>query len=115
MERKGNPHKATYRVRLEEVLRTYAAEFLAREAGVQSLITVTRAVLSDDKSRATIYMTVLPEEKEVPALGFATRQISDFKAYLKTKVRMHRIPHIDFEIDKGEKNRQRLDELSSDL
>jgi ribosome-binding factor A len=110
--RDENPHSATYAERLKEVLRTHAGEFLAREAGTQSLITVTRTELSSDKKRAIIYLTVLPENKEEAAVGFATRQIADFKDFLKSRVKMHRIPHIDFEIDKGEKNRQRLDELS---
>lgn len=108
----GNPHGATYAERLKEVLRTHAAEFLAREAGGQSLITVTHADLSSDKKRAIIYITVLPENKEEAAVGFANRQIADFKSFLKERVRMHRIPHIDFAIDTGEKNRQRIDELS---
>jgi len=111
--REENPHGATYGERLTEVLRMQAGEFLVREAGAHSLITVTRVTLSGDKKRATIFLTVLPENKEIAAVGFATRQIPEFKEFIKSRVRMHRIPHIDFEIDKGEKNRQRIDELSN--
>ena|SRR3989344_472779 len=88
-----------------------AAEFLVREAGPQSLITVTSVVVSSDFSYATIYFTVLPEEKEEGALGLAHRHVEDFKYYLKTRAKLPRTPHIEFKIDKGQKNFERLQEL----
>ena len=47
--------------RQAEALRTAAAEFLAREANRNSLITVTRTELSEDGKRAIVYITVFPE------------------------------------------------------
>ncbi len=94
------------------MLQEEAGEFLSREAGPQSLITVTSAHLSADFSHATIYITVLPENKERAALGLVYRRIDDFKRFLKTRAKLPQIPHIEFAIDGGEKNRQRLDEIS---
>ena len=54
-------------------MRTAAAEFLAREANRNNLITVTRVDMRSDGKHATIYITVLPESAEAAALKFANR------------------------------------------
>ncbi len=98
--------------RIEEELMKSAAIFLNRESNRDSLITVTRAILSSDTRTAFIMVSVLPEEKEDSALYFLKRMRADFKHYLRKETRIPRIPFIDFCIDSGEKNRQHLDELS---
>lgn len=97
--------------RMQEALREVAAEFLAREAGRQSLITVTRAELGEDGKRGTIFITVFPDSAEQGALEFANRNRPEFGDFFKTRIKSP-LPHIEFAIDQGEKNRQRLDELS---
>src|SRR3989344_9623771 len=94
--------------RMQEALRESAAEFLAREANREPLITVTSTSLSQDHKRAQILMTVFPESGERLALEFANRNIAEFKTFLKTRVRGILPSFIEFMIDKGEKNRQRL-------
>jgi len=95
-----------------ESIAHHAALFLARESNHESLITVTRSVLSSDYKNATIFLTVLPEAQEEKALAFARRMRSDFRLYLREKARVHPLPTIEFEIDIGEKSRQRVDELT---
>ncbi len=95
-------------VRIREV----AAEFLMRESNGQSLITVTAAQIDERGQRAIIFITVLPDSAEQKALEFANRNKQEFGMYLLKKVRGMRIPKVEFMIDKGEKMRQRLDELS---
>ena len=109
MKNQPNPNR---HARLEEALRETAAEFLVREANRNTLITVTRAILSDDNKRATIYITALPDTGEKPAVEFANRNRGEFKDFFRTRVKGPLPPDITFEIDLGEKNRQRLDELS---
>ena len=98
--------------RIREALRETAAEFLAREAGRQSLITVTNTRLSDDGRRGIVFITVLPESAEESALAFAQRNRGELAKPFKEHVKGAALPHIEFMIDRGEKNRQRLDELS---
>lgn len=98
--------------RLKEALRETAAEFLSREANRQSLITVTETYLSDDSKRAQIFITVLPDSQEQAALDFCQRSRGEFAEYFSKRVKAH-VPHVEFVIDKGEKMRQRLDELTS--
>ena len=94
-------------------MRTAAAEFLAREANRNSLITVTRVQMSEDGKRATIFITVFPEMGEQAALKFANRNRGELGQFLSKRTKGMRIPKFEFEIDLGERNRRRLDELSS--
>ncbi|MBU6370878.1 MAG: ribosome-binding factor A [Patescibacteria group bacterium] len=94
------------------IVKTAAADYLQRESSGQSLITVTDVRLSEDEKYATILFTVLPEEKERAALEFAKRMRSDFKEYVKAHTNLGKIPLFDFDIDRGEKHRQRIDEIS---
>ena len=56
-----------------EALREVAAEFLGRESGPQSLITVTGATLSDGGHRGMIFLSVYPDSAQEAALNFANR------------------------------------------
>jgi ribosome-binding factor A len=98
--------------RIREALRETAAEFLAREAGRQSLITVTNTRLSEDGKRALIFITVLPEKDEAAALAFAQRHRGELAKPFKEHIRGAMLPHVEYRIDTGEKSRQRLDDLS---
>ena len=100
--------------RLEKVsnlIRELAAEFLGRENNKTSLISVTHATVSPDLKRGTIYITVLPDDKEKTALEFAKRKRPELREFLKKNMMTKMIPFIDIDIDKGEKNRQKIDEL----
>ena len=99
--------------KLQDALRQVAAEFLVREAGPQSLITVTGVHLSDTDNQAAILITVLPDSQEEAALQFANRNRAEFGEFFTKRVRGVRPPHIEFILDRGEKNRQRLDELTN--
>jgi ribosome-binding factor A len=102
-------------LRTEEQLKHLAADFLQRESNRQSLVTVTGVILGHKLETAKILITVLPEDKEEVALDFARRKRTEFREYVKENSKLHRIPFFDFEIDFGEKNRQRIDEISNNL
>lgn len=99
-------------LRLKEMVREKAGLFLSYESNRQSLITVTNVILSSDSKLATILVTVLPEHKEAAAIDFLKRKRGEFRTFLMKETRAGRIPRIDFAIDLGEKNRQRIDEIS---
>ena len=96
----------------KEMLMHLAGEYLTREAGLQSLITVTRSEISPDLKNITIFISVFPESADEPALAFCKRERSNFRDYVKEKSAFQFPPTIDFELDIGEKNRQRIDELT---
>ena len=97
---------------MQEVIRMAAAEFLVREANPQSLITVTRVELNPDGKGARIFITVFPDSAEQAAVAFAYRHRGGFGEYFKKQRRGAFPPKVEFAIDLGEKNRQRMDELS---
>lgn len=97
--------------KVKNLMKDFAADFLQSESNYTSLITVTNADMSPDLKRATIFVTIYPETSEESALNFLKRKRKDFKEFVKSKTRMKSIPFFDFEIDRGEKNRQRIDEL----
>ena len=92
-----------------------AAQFISRESNRTSLITVTRAEISDKLSAITIMVSVFPESDEENATIFLKRLAGPFRHYLQENARMMRVPHITFEIDYGEKNRLRLEEIAKTI
>lgn len=89
-----------------------SAQFLRDVAGPASLITVTRATFFDRANAATIFISVFPVEKEATALEFARRKKSELREYIQEHAKMRAVPFFEFEIDRGEKNRQLIDELA---
>lgn len=89
--------------------------YIAREAGRDTLITPTRATFSKDRKNATIYVSVFPEAQEGKALEFLMRHKDIFRNDLKKTTRFARLPFIWFEIDQGERARQRFDEVARDI
>jgi len=99
-----------------EIIAHEAAGFITREAGPASLITVTRAIFtSRSKDRVTVFITVFPDEKIHAALSFLDRQREEFSDHLKKSTRLRPLPRVEFMLDDGEKNRQRVDEISNTL
>lgn len=92
-------------------LRSIAQDFFQRESSGLSLITVTRAEVTKDMRHATIYITVLPESKELSALDFCKRMRSELRHTVMKKLPVKVIPFFEIEIDYGEKNRQHIDAL----
>jgi ribosome-binding factor A len=98
--------------KLKDQIQKWAAIFLQKESSGQSLITVTDVKLSTDAKEATVLFTVLPAEKETVALDFARRQLGDFRVFMAEKIKTGRMPFFHFDIDRGEKHRQRIDEIT---
>jgi ribosome-binding factor A len=98
---------------MSEILHRLAAEFVRDEASGASLLTITRVELSPTGKESKIYFTTLPEAQEDTALKFLERKTQEFKYYVRENSRVGIVPHITFKIDYGERNRQRLDELTS--
>ena len=65
-----------------------------------------------DLKNALIFLSVLPESEEQRVLAFAKRSRTDFRDFIKKKSSLKFLPHFDFEIDYGEKNRQLIDDLT---
>ena len=87
------------------------AIFIEKEAGKTSLITVTRVLMSEDKRRADIMISVITREKENAAYGFVKRNLTELRKNIAKSLKINPVPFLDVKIDEGEKNRQKIDEL----
>lgn len=98
-ERSRNPKKQADRA--AEIVAHEAAEFIAREAGSESLITVIRAQSVAHGDRMMVFVSVYPIEKAQAAMRYLECQREAFSDYLKAHARM-RLPRVDFMLDNGE-------------
>ena len=93
-------------------LKELAAMFFERESSGMSMITVTNVNISPDLKYCTLFISVIPDTKEDAALDFAKRMLPDLRTMVKKKLRTNVFPFFSVELDYGEKNRQRIDNIS---
>ena len=101
--------------RVISLLQELTATFIQTEANPNPLITVTHVDISPDYRQATVFITTMPEGRESDALVFLKRHGSDMRQFIKKKSNLKIIPHLDFELDAGERHRQNIDRISSEL
>ena len=97
--------------KLKDMIKEVAAKFLNIESNRVSMVTVTNVRISKDSKYATIFFTAFPSDKEKAALDFAKRKRAEFRDFAKKNITARRIPFFDFEIDAGEKHRQKIDSV----
>jgi len=107
-----SPHR---REKIVDVISRAAAEFIQKESNRNSMITVTNIGLTDDFQKAIVFVTVFPEDQEQVAIDFLHRKLREFRNFIKKETRLQNIPWFDFQIDGGEKKRQRIDEISKSI
>lgn len=96
---------------LEKEIRKGVAEYISREASRQSLITITRCEINSDGKHAVLFVSVLPDRAEPIAMDFLKRHQDLIRGFVRTHSRIRMVPWLRFTLDRGEKNRQRVDEL----
>lgn len=99
--------------KVSEEIAHHAGMFLAlniRAGG--SLVTVTRATIAPDLKNVTIFVSILPKSHDAEMLKTLKRLRTDFHDFLKVKTVLRNVPTVDFAIDFGEINRQKIDELT---
>ena len=90
------------RGRATQIIAHEAAQFIAREAGSESLITVIRALPVAHGERMMVFVSVFPVEKSHAALAFLERQREAFSNHLKSHARLSPLPRVEFMLDNGE-------------
>ncbi len=91
--------------RLQQIISTW----LNKEANTQSVVTVTHCEVGRDLKNVTAFLSVFPESFEVKALEFAKRKRTEIRQLIADEMPMKTIPFVEFEIDAGEKNRQKIE------
>ena len=106
-----NIPKSQRQLQIEQQVLGITQDFFQRESSGASMITVTRTDVSKDMKHGTIFISVLPENKEESAINFAKRMRSELRHYVMKRLPVKVIPFFEVEIDYGEKNRIHVDEL----
>ncbi len=101
--------------KITSLLTALAGKFIAEEAGRKTLITATRTEFLNDHKHATVFISVFPDDDAKHALSFLKRKKDEFRAYIKKNGRFSTLPFISFELDKGEQNRVRVEEISREI
>ena len=112
MAKISNREKSTRQKRVSELIREIAGKMISRETNRTSLITVTNIDISPDLKQCTVFVSVFPESAQESALNFLKRKRKELKQEVKQNSNLRQIPFFDFEIDLGEKNRQKIEEIS---
>lgn len=107
----ANIPKSQRQLQVEQQVLGITQDFFQRESSGASMITVTRSEVSRDMKHGTIFITVLPENKEDAAINFAKRMRSELRHFVMKRLPVKVIPFFEVEIDFGEKNRLHVDEL----
>jgi len=102
-------------IKVNQSLTKIVSDFINENSNRQSLITVTHCDVSPDLRNAVAYISILPEDKEGPAFDFLQRREHDLFDFAKKRSELRRTPRIKFAIDYGEKNRQRIQDISREL
>lgn len=97
--------------KVNSLLRNIVSSFVGREFKDGIIITVTRVETSSDLRKAKIFVSVFPDNKSDDTLKLLQKKSWDLKKYAQPLLKMKFLPEFDFEIDYGEKNRQRLEEI----
>ena len=99
--------------KLKKQIMEHAAKFIELDANRNALITVTNCDISPKQNHATVYVTILPEKQEEEIIKDLEAKAGEMRKYIFDHLRIRAVPALKIVIDYGEKNRQRVEELST--
>lgn len=76
-----------------------------------SIITITHIETSKDLKSAKIFISIFPEGEELAIMNLLKAKIKELREFIGSKIKMKFLPHLEFEVDKGEKERQKIEKL----
>ncbi len=109
MKKTNNPKsKEVTRGRGQSIVRKLIDQYISKNSGGQSLITITSMEQADRSNNVLVRVTVLPETQERAVIDFLERNATDIRNYIKENSALGILPFLSFEIDRGEKHRQSI-------
>lgn len=90
--------------KLESIIHEELSKLIKRHIATSALITITSVVLSKKLDEGTIWIAILPEEKEEEALALLKRNAKELRHLLLKKLTIRVVPYLTFKIDAGVKN-----------
>lgn len=80
-------------------IRQLVSDWIAKNAYKNSLISVTKCMLSERGGRVTVFVSIFPEHGQRGALSFLTRHGADIANSIQSQLRHRRKPFLIFEAD----------------
>ncbi len=96
--------------KVNSLLRQFVSSFLVKEKG-SAIVTITRIETSKDLKIAKIFISIFPESKEIEMVKLLKSRIGELHRFIGSRIKMRFLPRLEFEIDKGEKERQKIEKL----
>ena len=97
--------------KVNSLLRNLVSSFVGREFKSGTIITVTHVETSRDLRNAKVFVSIFPDSKSDDTLKLLEKKSRDLKKYVQPLLKMKFLPEFEFELDYGEKNRQKLEEI----
>ena len=101
----------TRQERLSSLFSKLSAQFLQKAYAGRELVTVTGCTISKDLEKGTLFLSVYPEGNEKRVLDSLSGMKQELRYFLSKHTEIKTLPYFDFEIDYGEKNRKRIEDL----
>jgi len=86
-------------------------EFIKKFGFGKTIVTVTHLEISDDLRIVRVLVGVYPPDGETQAMALLAKKNKEIRKHIGAHVRWKFLPELIFLTDKGEKNRQRIEEL----
>lgn len=96
---------------VESLLKRTIAEVFMRglsDPRVRGMVSVTRVDASPDLKQATVYVTILPEEREKLTMAGIVASTRHVQSKLRSKLMMKTVPHLNFKLDSELKKQQEV-------
>jgi len=101
------------REKINELIRDEVGKILHRELDLnfEALVTVTRAVTSEDQNHVRVYVSVFPSNVAQEALQSINRNIYFFQQTLNKKLQIRPVPKLFFVLDETEEKAAKIEKL----
>lgn len=95
---------------LGELIAKTANMYFIKEGDRTSLMSVQRVEISNDGNKASLFLSIIPEDRIRAGLSFADRSAGKIRGQIIHNMPGRKIPFLNFIHDKGEINRQKVNE-----
>jgi len=102
--------------RINKLIKEKISEILLKEINFKdALITVQNVETFKDLRKTKIGISVIPTEKSKKALDVLKKQGNNIQKELNKKIETRFVPKIEFNIDKGEENANRIERILKNI
>ncbi len=110
-----HPYKRS--VRVSDLIREEVTDIVMNKIKHKTLgfLTITGAKVSDDLKHATVYLSVLNADESTRIVRKLNASASFIKGELARRLKMRRVPSIEFRVDESIEYGMKIDKLLDDI